>query len=591
LSINIGSLASQLLTPVLRSDVKCFDNDCFPLAFGVPALAMLLSIVVFAAGTPFYTFEQKKPKGKSNIILLTIGCMFYALKQKIKSLRLKDDDKKVKDHWLEYADDKYDQVLINDVKAFCRVLFMFIPVPVAWALFDQQGSRWTSQAQRLNGIVTSSFDIKPDQFQAVNGCLIILLVPTFDYVIYPLFAKIKMLKKLLHRIALGLFLVSLSFFIAAMLENRMQTASADKNPLNQIRLINTSPCNLVLTTPQFNDTNDLNMQIPSSQLFNNKPFNFPKLINDRAGEVDNFEINLQGECNEMNITSILTLNLSIPAPKNLIIYLVNDTIKVVELPFNINDNTIGVSEIEWLFFNPINDNSTGITTEMIDPILKSSSITYKNDKFKVKEINESNSNSDKNDYAEVDYGNFNLIVNDKRNKMEIINEKVLLETCGRYTVLLFKPPMNGEDNELDFVFLVDITPNGIHLVYQFFQIFMITSGEILFSVSGVAFAYAHAPKRMKSVLQATWLLTVAVGNLIVVIVAETKLFENQFWEYIFFGCFCVLATGLFIFLMSIFKYPEYHTIDENEDEPTEDTGILNPIFDNKLTIDTEKDTL
>lgn len=37
---------------------------------------------------------------------------------------------------------------------------MFIPTPIFWALSDQQGSRWTLQAEKLNGdMVISSFEI------------------------------------------------------------------------------------------------------------------------------------------------------------------------------------------------------------------------------------------------------------------------------------------------------------------------------------------------------------------------------------------------------------------------------------------------
>lgn len=44
-SINSGSLISTFVTPIFRNDVKCFgDNDCFSLAFGVPAVLMAVSI-------------------------------------------------------------------------------------------------------------------------------------------------------------------------------------------------------------------------------------------------------------------------------------------------------------------------------------------------------------------------------------------------------------------------------------------------------------------------------------------------------------------------------------------------------------------
>ena len=45
-----------------------------------------------------------------------------------------------REHWLDYADDKYDKTLISDTKAALRVLFLYIPLPFFWALFDQQVS-------------------------------------------------------------------------------------------------------------------------------------------------------------------------------------------------------------------------------------------------------------------------------------------------------------------------------------------------------------------------------------------------------------------------------------------------------------------
>lgn len=44
-SINCGSMISSTVTPIFRYDVSCFgEDDCFPLAFGVPAILMALSI-------------------------------------------------------------------------------------------------------------------------------------------------------------------------------------------------------------------------------------------------------------------------------------------------------------------------------------------------------------------------------------------------------------------------------------------------------------------------------------------------------------------------------------------------------------------
>lgn len=44
-TINVGALLTVTITPIFREDVHCFgQNDCFPLAFGVPAILMLVAI-------------------------------------------------------------------------------------------------------------------------------------------------------------------------------------------------------------------------------------------------------------------------------------------------------------------------------------------------------------------------------------------------------------------------------------------------------------------------------------------------------------------------------------------------------------------
>ena len=54
-AINLGSFLSFLITPFLRDDIKCFGKeDCFPAAFGLPALLMIVSIFVFLFGKSMY---------------------------------------------------------------------------------------------------------------------------------------------------------------------------------------------------------------------------------------------------------------------------------------------------------------------------------------------------------------------------------------------------------------------------------------------------------------------------------------------------------------------------------------------------------
>lgn len=74
-AINAGSLISTYLMPVLRGDVHCFGElSCFSLAFGVPGILMVFSIVVFMAGKSLYVV--KKPTG--NVIVDVFKCIFVS---------------------------------------------------------------------------------------------------------------------------------------------------------------------------------------------------------------------------------------------------------------------------------------------------------------------------------------------------------------------------------------------------------------------------------------------------------------------------------------------------------------------------------
>lgn len=70
--------------------------------------------------------------------LLKVNYDCFVDSQHALSRKRKVKDQEKKDHWLDYADDKFDKVLIGDVKAVMKVLLLFIPVPIFWALFDQQ---------------------------------------------------------------------------------------------------------------------------------------------------------------------------------------------------------------------------------------------------------------------------------------------------------------------------------------------------------------------------------------------------------------------------------------------------------------------
>jgi len=119
----------------------------------------------------------------------------------------------------------------------------------------------------------------------------------------------------------------------------------------------------------------------------------------------------------------------------------------------------------------------------------------------------------------------------------------------------------------DFLLTQD---NSIHMLWLLPQYFVITVGEIMLSITGLEFSYSQAPESMKSVLQAAWLLNVAFGNLIVILIAEAKAFDSQASEFFMFGIFMLLDMVLFSFLAYRYKYVK-DIKKEDEDIQLEET--------------------
>jgi len=127
-----------------------------------------------------------------------------------------------REHWLDYADKKYDRQLIDDVKVLMRVLFLYLPLPVFWALFDQQGSRWTFQATRMDGDM-GSWDIKPDQLQVLNPLLILLFIPLYDVAFYPALRLVG-ISRPLQKLTMGGILAGIAFIISGVVELNLEVS-------------------------------------------------------------------------------------------------------------------------------------------------------------------------------------------------------------------------------------------------------------------------------------------------------------------------------------------------------------------------------
>ena len=100
--------------------------------------------------------------------------------------------------------------------------------------------------------------------------------------------------------------------------------------------------------------------------------------------------------------------------------------------------------------------------------------------------------------------------------------------------------------------------NGIEtsILLQILAYIFLTLGEIFVSITALEFSYTQAPNRMKSFVLSFYLLSVALGNLIVIV--STLLLENESGELniswsSFFLLYTILMYVTFILFTFLFR--------------------------------------
>lgn len=130
---------------------------------------------------------------------------------------------KPREHWLDYSELIHGKKLVLETKILLNVLVLFTPLPIFWSLFDQQGSRWTFQATKMQ-LDLGFYKIKPDQMQVINPLLILMFIPLVDYVVYPFLHKI-FVRRPLQKMTLGGILAGVAFLMSAFVQ--MQIDNSD----------------------------------------------------------------------------------------------------------------------------------------------------------------------------------------------------------------------------------------------------------------------------------------------------------------------------------------------------------------------------
>jgi POT family proton-dependent oligopeptide transporter len=96
------------------------------------------------------------------------------------------------------------------------------------------------------------------------------------------------------------------------------------------------------------------------------------------------------------------------------------------------------------------------------------------------------------------------------------------------------------------------------LAWQIAPYIVLELGEVLLSASGLEFAYAQAPKSLKSTVMSLWLLTTAAGNFLVAVITAVNsrfIHATGTTEFLFYAGVMLAAAAVFALIARGFRSP------------------------------------
>ncbi len=183
IAINIGAFLSTILTPWL------LERFGAHVAFALPGILMAAATFVFWKGRSLYVVRPPTP-------------------------------------WRGYLSSLSNP---QERTNLLRILSLFVVLSVFWALFDQTGSSWVLQAEKMDRSIVLPFafrwELLASQVQALNPILILVLVPLCTWGIYPVLSRNGLLS-VRGKVLTGLVLSAISFAIIGVAQLRIGMGEA-----------------------------------------------------------------------------------------------------------------------------------------------------------------------------------------------------------------------------------------------------------------------------------------------------------------------------------------------------------------------------
>jgi len=204
-AINVGSATSQIATPWLLAGcafgtARLCASSGPAWGFGVPGMLMAAALAIYLAGRKYYV--KVPPAGRDpNGFGATLRT------------RLTESE--------EAARRKHGDEAVEGMRSVFRIALVFLPIIAFWALYFQYGSSWFNQAEKMDRNLFG-WHMESAQMESLNAILILIMVPSFAYIVYPALERAGLRMTMLRRMAIGMFIAVPAFISAAMIQRSIE---------------------------------------------------------------------------------------------------------------------------------------------------------------------------------------------------------------------------------------------------------------------------------------------------------------------------------------------------------------------------------
>jgi proton-dependent oligopeptide transporter, POT family len=247
--INFGSFFASLLMPLFLREYGA------SVAFGIPGALMLIATVIFWAGRRKYVVVPPTPSNPHSLLRVARTALFTrtagrhgtglwvagigaVLAVVVLAAMIRSDFVIAvlvalglllafggigASMQLERARGVHPDEAVDGVRAVLRILIVFALVTPFWSLFDQKASTWIIQGNAMrmphdqwwwpSWLVNA-----PEQMQALNPILVMLLIPFNNLVLYPVLRRMGIEVTALRRMGVGIAFSGLAWIFAAMIQ-------------------------------------------------------------------------------------------------------------------------------------------------------------------------------------------------------------------------------------------------------------------------------------------------------------------------------------------------------------------------------------